>query len=265
MKKAFTLAEVMIVLAIIGILVAILLPTAQNVTPDKNILKFKKTHNVIYSTIRELVNSDEYYSDGDLGVRPNGDLLDGTHEGDITYFCETFASVISFKDKKCQSESTLSDDYATIWITSNSQEYKNDAWVFKESEAGEVVDEKCKKAQSVAKAEIITHDNVSLYLGNPATPFGVTNKQYSIETQRTGCSDEEMANSNDVKLWCEQRWYYFVKDDIGANIIHRVFCMDVDEMNSGEEPFGYAIRADGKIVNGARANEWLEKSIQDKN
>ena len=29
-------------------------------------------------------------------------------------------------------------------------------------------------------------------------------------------------------------------------------------------PFGYGIRADGKILNGKRAEEWLEKSIQEK-
>ena len=47
MKKAFTLAEVMIVLAIIGILTAILLPVARNSTLNGNIIKFKK-HIMLY-------------------------------------------------------------------------------------------------------------------------------------------------------------------------------------------------------------------------
>ena len=34
--------------------------------------------------------------------------------------------------------------------------------------------------------------------------------------------------------------------------------------NEGEDPFGYGIRADGKVFFGAKANEWLQKSIQEK-
>ena len=53
---------------------------------------------------------------------------------------------------------------------------------------------------------------------------------------------------------------------------YRVLCMDIDGIPDNataddcvnECPFGYGIRADGKILNGARADEWLEKSIQDK-
>ena len=40
--------------------------------------------------------------------------------------------------------------------------------------------------------------------------------------------------------------------------------MDVDGIDKGEAPFGYGIRADGKILTGKRADEWMEKSIQDK-
>ena len=38
--------------------------------------------------------------------------------------------------------------------------------------------------------------------------------------------------------------------------------MDIDDFNQGEDPFGFGIRADGKILNGKRADEWLKKSIQ---
>jgi len=41
--------------------------------------------------------------------------------------------------------------------------------------------------------------------------------------------------------------------------------MDIDGVNRGEDPFGYGVRVDGLIVNGARADEWLNKSIQNKN
>ena len=40
--------------------------------------------------------------------------------------------------------------------------------------------------------------------------------------------------------------------------------MDIDGIGKGEDPFGYGIRADGKVLPGARADEWLQKSIQEK-
>ena len=68
MKKAFTLAEVMIVLVVIGILVAILLPTAQNLTPDEALMKFQKNNANLANAIRNLTNSEEYFYNGDFGL-----------------------------------------------------------------------------------------------------------------------------------------------------------------------------------------------------
>lgn len=38
--------------------------------------------------------------------------------------------------------------------------------------------------------------------------------------------------------------------------------MDVDGIDKGEAPFGYGVRADGKILPGPKAQEWIKKSIQ---
>ena len=38
--------------------------------------------------------------------------------------------------------------------------------------------------------------------------------------------------------------------------------MDIDKMGEGEDPFGFGIRSDGKLLLGTRALEWLNKSIQ---
>jgi len=58
-------------------------------------------------------------------------------------------------------------------------------------------------------------------------------------------------------------------DEDGFDISYKIFCMDVDgipnsatETECGNEcPFGYGIRADGKILNGARAEEWLKRGL----
>ena len=54
------------------------------------------------------------------------------------------------------------------------------------------------------------------------------------------------------KLYYSDGFYY----------IYKIFCMDIDELDKGEEPFGYGIRVDGKIVNGKKAQEWINKSLQ---
>ena len=87
MKKGFTLAEILIVLVIIGVLTVILLPMAFQSSPDEEVKKKKKGNNTLLTVVRELVSSDEYYKDGDLGVRKNGQKIDGTHDGDKKYFC----------------------------------------------------------------------------------------------------------------------------------------------------------------------------------
>ena len=49
--KAFTLAEIMIVLVVIGILTAILLPAGFQSAPNENIMKFKKANTTLYRVI----------------------------------------------------------------------------------------------------------------------------------------------------------------------------------------------------------------------
>ncbi len=104
MKKAFTLAEVMITLTVIGIITAVIIPVAIHSKPDEDTLKFKKAHNVLYETISILVNSDKYYQDGDLGIKKEGVEVAGNNIGGSDgktglYFCQTFSDVISVKSE----------------------------------------------------------------------------------------------------------------------------------------------------------------------
>ena len=103
-NRAFTLAEVMIVLTVIGILSAILIPVAWQSTPDKNVLKFKKGYNTLTSVIRELVSSDKYYQNGDLGIKSDGTWIVGAVSQASLYFCKTFADVITVKNENCEYE-----------------------------------------------------------------------------------------------------------------------------------------------------------------
>ena len=86
----------MIVLSVIAVLTAILLPTARNAMPNESLMKFKKAHNALYSVISELVNSDKYYLDGDLGVKS-----DGNNANEPMILCSTMGDVLNAQKINC--------------------------------------------------------------------------------------------------------------------------------------------------------------------
>lgn len=60
-SKAFTLSELMVALAVLGIICAIVLPAITNNNPNRNKMMMKKAYNVFTDTINELVNDDGHY------------------------------------------------------------------------------------------------------------------------------------------------------------------------------------------------------------
>jgi len=60
MKKAFTLSEALITLAIIGVLASILVPVVNNARPDKDKLTYKKALYTIQSAISYAMDSSAY-------------------------------------------------------------------------------------------------------------------------------------------------------------------------------------------------------------
>ena len=58
---AFTMAEMLIVIVLIGFLGVIVLNSLSKAQPDKNKVLFKKTYSVIEKTVQELVNDETLY------------------------------------------------------------------------------------------------------------------------------------------------------------------------------------------------------------
>jgi len=249
MKKAFTLAEVMIVLTVIGVLTAILLPVARQSMPDENLMKFKKAHNTLGTVIRELVTSDKYYLDGDLGVRANLNQIDGTHDGDYTYFCETMADILNAKKVECSEVDAL--HWGTIlctnpgsFDTSSINGIKITSEILQTSKTRlDTICNDLSETINMVGAEITLQDDVIIYQTDPHITFGFNNEP-------------------DVRLMSSpSSTTPYLYDQNGFDIVYKAICIDIDGLNTGEDAFGYGIRADGKILTGARADEWLAREI----
>ncbi len=100
--KAFTLAEVMIVLTIIGILTAIIMPAAFHSTPNEDIMKFKKANVTLSKIVKEMASNGKYYKIGDLRYTANG----GSPASN--YMCQVIADLMTAKTVDCANNNKTS-------------------------------------------------------------------------------------------------------------------------------------------------------------
>lgn len=123
-NKAFTLAEVMVTMAVFGILVALVLPAVANIRPNKSKALFKKAYYTAERMVFELVNDEDFYpTTGDeIGFSNTvvasylGHSYGGDNDADAKKkFCSLFArKVNTLSDEiKCDAshQSPLGDGY----------------------------------------------------------------------------------------------------------------------------------------------------------
>lgn len=110
-KKAMSLAEVLICVAVIGLVAGITMPVLTVVIPDKSETLHKKGDYILEHTVSDIVNNEDYYpvkkvsttlENGSIvtekiyGLRNTDQILEnGRYYGGETKFCELFASKFS--------------------------------------------------------------------------------------------------------------------------------------------------------------------------
>ena len=217
----------MIVLTVIGVLSAVLLPVARNAMPDNNVMKFKKAYNGLATTIKELANSDLYFLNGDFAIK-----ADGTYMTDDVYFCNAFSDFFATQEKVCKSRTLMMPLTAP-----NGGKLSFGGLVFSNTQ----YDSQCKSMQANNEWDklsyIYTSDGIYYYF-----PIAM-GYAFGADIRATP---------------------YIMTDENGFKGAYGMVCFDIDEINEGEEPFGVAVRADGKIAPDLRVNEWFQKSIQNK-
>ncbi len=295
--KGFTLAEVMITLTVIGIITAVIIPVANNSKPNENVMKFKKAHNTLYQVISMMITSDNYYKDGDLGIRADGTQIAGDYIGDDAsttglYFCNTFADLVSAKNNCAKrAEFTVGNGVAeygfaigmgaigdgkqnTKNITNPIHQWDTVRTTVTQEEIDKtkgLLDKACKEHTEEGE-EIKTTDNIVYYeISTIYAKFGSACPGVSKENGllKEGEPEPEKQYRCFGKYAWQERYRY--EDQDGMDNAYKTFCIDVDGIPSGGSgncddvkdvcPFGYGIRADGKILSGKRADEWLAKSL----
>ena len=122
------------------------------------------------------------------------------------------------------------------------------------------LDSYCKKNQEKGLLPDITlTDGITYYQGDSKSPYGINFENF----QTASGNYETLPCVSDGN--CSKRLLGDAgKDDEGFQTTYKLHCMDIDGFNRGEDPFGYGVRHDGKIIYGKRASEWFKKTIQEK-
>jgi len=109
-KNAFTLAEVMVTLAVVGILASVMLPVISKARPNKQKSMFKKAYYVTERIVYELVNDEDLYPS-------SGNAIGFQNTSEVSYLGKSYGSNTNVdlqKKKFCQlfarKVNTLSDE-----------------------------------------------------------------------------------------------------------------------------------------------------------
>ena len=78
--KGFTLTELMVALAVIGIIVAVVTPAIMRTRPNKNKMMIKKAYYTTENTVSNLINDTSLYADmRDVCISGNEDVANGIY------------------------------------------------------------------------------------------------------------------------------------------------------------------------------------------
>ena len=115
MKKAFTLSEALVTLAIIGVLAAILIPVIDNVRPDKDKITYKKALYSMQSAVSNAMDSTVY------SMAANSSAYWKDENISDSAFCEAVADALNTAGRvDCESVSSYE---SPIFITTDGVRY----------------------------------------------------------------------------------------------------------------------------------------------
>ena len=98
-RQGFTLAEVLVVLVVLGVLASILIPTLLAQRPNQEMVMLKKAYYLTSRTVNELINDDEFYPYENLGFEDTDTAIYHNETYELgKKFCGLFASRLNLRD-----------------------------------------------------------------------------------------------------------------------------------------------------------------------
>lgn len=118
--KGFTLAELLLCLAIISVIVTLTFPMVSRVRPNKHKALFKKSYYLTERIVHDLINDPDFYPEtsGFLGfddtseVKFNGEAISGEAK-----FCKLFAKNLNFVGESSSPNCTASASFSNPSFT----------------------------------------------------------------------------------------------------------------------------------------------------
>jgi len=245
-KVAFTLAELMIVLTVLGVISLMIVPSIMQQRPDEGLLRFKKAYFTLQRTVDAVLNSD-VYSMGDLGHPVGVETLLDNQEGaeDIVMpFCHFFAQMLNITGVENCTANNFADPVILPVNADGVADYDT---------AATNLDVACEDFT----VRFVTQDGISW--GGFAYDFPEQVSQcVAVADDGISCQDTDGDGEGDTETVPNPN-----RDIDGFRTDYCPVCIDVDAIGRGEPPFAFGVRNDGRIILGARANEILNRRAGD--
>lgn len=248
MKKGFTLAEVMLVLSIIGVLVALMIPVLDKTRPDETTLKYRKAFFAIEQGIRNILNDAKLYESGDLRAPGNSSTAD--EDGNCSEGQIKLNGVCYTQDT---SGETLCHNLANTLNTIGAIKCPGDGgFITLNLGNGAVSGEAPAGADSAVSNTNddtnLTENKVNFVLSNGVAVGGITG-QWNV--------------TNDNKTWAQRAFITLCVDVNGIGTGVDRGCATADRANPKRDQFRIRIARDGKIYTGSPTgpNNWYLETL----